>query len=173
MVKKVAEACLKNLETAWSPVEKITTVLVRSEVNPQFATIVQPSDLVIVTKFEVELEQSAGTLILCIPYAMLEPIRSKLSTGFQAETMDIDYAWQNRLKEIIKESEVNISILVGTTQITGESLINMKTGDVIQLDQGIDKPLVGMIEGYPKMLGTAGVQRGLQSFKLDKKIIVE
>ncbi len=173
MVKKVVEACLKNLETAWEPVEEITTVLVRSEVNPQFATIVQPSDLVIVTKFEVELEQSAGTLTLCIPYAMIEPIRNKLSAGFQAETLDIDYAWQNRLKDIIKESEVDISVLIGSTQITGESLINMKTGDVIQLDQDIDKPLVATIEGTPKMLGTAGVQRGLQSFKLNKKIIVE
>ncbi len=173
MVKKVAEACLKDLEAAWAPVEEITAVLVRSEVNPQFATIVQPSDLVIVTKFEVELEQSAGTLILCIPYAMLEPIRNKLTAGFQAETLDVDYAWQNRLKDIIKESEVDISVLIGSTQITGESLINMKTGDVIQLDQDVDKPLVGMIEGYPKMLGTAGVQRGFQSFKLDEKIIVE
>ena len=84
MIKKVVTACLKDLESAWSPVEKIEAVYVRSEVNPQFATIVPPTDLVIVVKYEVELEQSTGNISLCIPYAMIEPIRNILSSGFQS-----------------------------------------------------------------------------------------
>ena len=75
MIKKVVIACLNDLQTAWAPVEPVKTALVRSEVNPQFAAIVLPTDLVIVTRFEVELEQSAGTLIVCLPYSMIEPSR--------------------------------------------------------------------------------------------------
>lgn len=173
MIRKVVLACLKDLETAWAPVEPIKASLVRSEVNPQFAAIVLPTDLVIVTKFEIELEQSAGTLIVCLPYAMLEPLRSKLAAGFQAETLDIDYVWQKRLKEIILDSKVNISVQLGTVQITGERLIQMKTGDVIQLDQDADHYLTGLVEGLPKMLGYAGTQRGFQSFRVEKIIPME
>jgi flagellar motor switch protein FliM len=144
--------------------------LSRSEVNPQFAAIVMPTDLVIVSRFEIELEQSAGTLIICIPYSMIEPIRSKLVAGFQAEVEDVDYTWQRRLKAMIMESEVNFSVRLGTTEITGERLISMKPGDIIQLDQDADQPIIGLIEGRPKMEGIAGIQRGFQAFKLQKKL---
>ncbi len=170
MVRKVVEACLKDLETAWAPVEPVKTTLVRSEVNPQFAAIVLPTDLVIVTRFEVELEQSAGTLIVCLPYAMIEPMRGKLSAGFQAETEDIDLTWQNRLKEIILESKVNLNVTLGTTEITGERLIHLKPGDIIQLDQDADESLLGVVENIPKLKGYAGVQRGFQAYSIQDKL---
>ena len=173
MVKKVVIACLKDLQEAWAPVEPIKTVFVKSEVNPQFAAIVLPTDLVIVTKFEIELEQSAGMLIICLPYAMLEPLRSTLTAGFQAETLDIDRTWQKRLREIILDSKVDVRVQLGTLQITGERLIHMKKGDIIQLDQDADGPLVALVEGFPKLTGFAGVQRGFQAFRVVKQIPIE
>jgi len=173
MINKVVLACLKDLATAWAPVEPVKTSLVRSEVNPQFATIVLPTDLVIVTKFEIELEQSAGTLIVCLPYAMLEPLRSKLTAGFQAEALDVDYVWQRRLKEIIMDSTVDVVVQLGAVQITGERLISMKTGDVIQLDQDADQCLLGLVEKLPKLKGRAGIQRGFQAFRIEEKLALE
>ncbi|OQY12766.1 MAG: flagellar motor switch protein FliM [Desulfobacteraceae bacterium 4572_19] len=166
MINKVVRACLKNLMTAWLPVEQITISLIRSEVNPQFAAIVNPTDLVIVTRFEIELEQSAGTLIVCIPYAMIEPLRSKLSAGFQAEQESVDMVWQDRLKEIILESTVNFNVQLGSTEIVGERLIMLKPGDVIQLDQDAVEHLTANIEGLPKLKGVAGLQRGFQAFQV-------
>jgi flagellar motor switch protein FliM len=170
MINKVVVACLKDLETAWFPVEPVKTTMVRSEVNPQFATIVMPTDLVIVTRFEVELEQAAGTLIVCLPYAMIEPMRGKLSAGFQAETEDVDYTWQKRLKEIILDSEVDLAIQLGTTEITGERLIYLKPGDIIELDQDAEETLKGLIDNYPKLEGYAGIQRGFQAFRVERKL---
>jgi flagellar motor switch protein FliM len=54
-------------------VHEVHIELVRSEVNPQFAAIVPPSDVVIVVTFEVELENAIGSLIVCLPYATIEP----------------------------------------------------------------------------------------------------
>lgn len=172
MIRKVVTVCLRDLENAWAPIETVKTTLTRSEVNPQFAAIVMPTDLVIVSRFEIELEQSAGKLIVCIPYSMIEPIRSRLVAGFQAEVEDIDYTWQRRLKRMILESEVDLSVRLGTAEITGERLITMKPGDIIQLDQDADQPIVALIEGRPKMEGIAGVQRGFQAFKVKKKLML-
>ncbi len=170
MIKKVVVACLRDLETAWFPIEPVKTTLVRSEVNPQFATIVMPTDLVIVTRFEIELEQAAGTLIVCIPYSMIEPIRGKLSAGFQAEVEDVDYTWQKRLKEIIIDSEVEMSVQLGSTEISGERLIYLKPGDIVELDQDAGDVLIGFVEGFPKLLGYAGMQRGFQAYRVEKKL---
>lgn len=173
MIKKVVESCLTDLETAWAPVEPVKTHLVRSEVNPQFATIVLPTDLVIVAKFEVELEQAAGMLILCMPYAMIEPIRNKLTAGFQAETEDVDYTWVKRMKEIILESSVELQVMLGSTEITGQKLLSMKPGDIIQLDQDAADPITAKIEGFDKITGFAGIQRGFQAFRINEKLLLK
>lgn len=173
MIKKVVVACLKDIEKAWLPIEPVKTSLIRSEMNPQFAAIVLPTDLVIVTRFEIELEQAAGNLVLCLPYSMIEPLRAKLASGFQAETEEIDVAWRKRLQEIILESTVNLRVQLGTTEISGERLIYLRPGDVIQLDNDAKDMLTGYVDGLPKVRGFAGVQRGFQAFRVEKKLIIK
>lgn len=170
MIRKVVAVCLKDLEAAWAPVETITTNYVRSEVNPQFATIAPPTDLVIVSKFEVELEQSSGTISLCLPYAMIEPIRNKLTAGFQSDALEIDNAWRKRLTQIILSSEIDFRVELGKTEITGERLIHLKVGDVIQLNSDSEQTLRGYAEGLAKFTGYAGVQRGFQAFRVDTRV---
>ncbi len=173
MIKKVVVACLKDIEKAWHPIEPVRTSLIRSEMNPQFAAIVLPTDLVIVTRFEIELEQAAGNLVLCLPYSMIEPLRAKLASGFQAETEEVDVAWRKRLQEIILESTVHLRVQLGTTEISGERLIYLQPGDVIQLDNDAKEMLTGYVDGLPKVKGYAGVQRGFQAFRVEKKLILK
>jgi flagellar motor switch protein FliM len=170
MIHKVVATCLEALEKAWNPVQVIDAVFVRSEMNPQFATVLLPSDLVIVSRFEVELEQSAGLITVSLPYAMIEPIRSKLNAGFQSDALEIDQAWQRRLREILQAAVVNFGVELGATEITGERLIHLSAGDVIQLDNDAEQCLTGMVEGIPKFRGFAGTRRGCQAFKIDSRL---
>jgi len=169
MIGKVVDSCLKDLEYAWGPVEAVKTAYVRSEVNPQFATIVPPADLVIVSKFELELEHSSGTISLCMPYAMIEPIRNKLSAGFQSDALEVDHTWRSRLRSIILSSAVDLVVELGTTEITGDRLIRLKPGDIIQLDKDTEQSLMGYIQGVPKLEGFAGIQRGYQALQIEKR----
>lgn len=170
MIGKVVNSCMKDLEGAWGPVEKVKTTYVRSEVNPQFATIVPPTDLVIVSKFELEMEQSSGTISLCMPYAMIEPIRNKLSAGFQSDALEVDHTWRNRLKSIIMSSSVDLVVELGKSEITAERLINLKRGDIIQLDKNAEQSLMGFIQGIAKLEGYAGVQHGYQALQIEKRM---
>ena len=170
MISKVVDSCLKDLESSWGPVEQVKTIYVRSEVNPQFATIVPPTDLVIVSKFELELEQSSGTISLCMPYAMIEPIRNKLAAGFQSDALEVDHTWRKRLKSIIMSSAIEIVVELGKAEITAERLINLKAGDIIQLDKDAEQSLIGYAQGIPKLEGYAGVQRGYQALQIEKRM---
>lgn len=78
VVDKIVKIALDNMEESWRPVHDVKLELVRSEINPQFAAIVPPSDVVVVITFEVELDTALGSMIICLPYATIEPIRSKL-----------------------------------------------------------------------------------------------
>ena len=172
-IEKAVIAVLKNIEVSWAPIEKVKASLVRSEMNPQFTAIVLPTDLVIVTRFEIELEQAAGNLVVCYPYSMIEPMRNKLASGVQAEIEEIDTNWRRMIKEVILKSEVNIKIQLGKTEITGEKLLYMQKGDVIQLDNDASEPLFCFVDGLEKMTGYIGVQRGFQAFKIKEKIITD
>jgi flagellar motor switch protein FliM len=173
MIKKAVVAVLKNIEASWAPIEPVKTTLIRSEMNPQFTAIVLPTDLVLVTRFEIELEQSAGNLVVCYPYSMIEPMRNKLSSGVQAEVEEIDTNWRKMIREVILESEIVLRIELGKTEITGERLIYMQKGDIIQLDNDACDPLICYVDGLVKLKGYAGVQRGFQAFQVNEKIITD
>jgi hypothetical protein len=94
-----------------------------------------------VVTFEVELENAIGSLICCLPYATLEPIRSKLHASFQSERLEVDHAWIARFKERLLETPVQMVIELGQTQITGRQLLNLEIGDILLLNTDTERIL--------------------------------
>ena len=170
LIKKVILLALEDLEKAWNPVHPLKLNFIRSETNPQFASVVAPTEVVIVIKFEVELEQTVGTLIMCLPYSTIEPIRSKLYAGFQSDQLEVDHEWIQRFIAQVRQAEVEISVELGRTGISGRDLLGLKQGDVISLEQDVSTPLVAKVEGVPKFEGYAGVVRGNKAFQISGEI---
>jgi flagellar motor switch protein FliM len=104
---------------------------------------------------------------------MIDPMRNKLSSGVQAEIEEIDTNWRKMIKEVILDSEVDLQIQLGTTEITGERLLYMQEGDVIQLDNDASEPLSCFVDGLEKMTGYIGIQRGFQAYQIKDKIITD
>ena len=166
IMRKVMGMGLANLEKAWEPVHKVAINAVRTEMNPQLASIVLPSDIVIVVTVGVELGDSVGDIHLCIPYAMLEPLRERLQVSFQSDFYEVDQGWVQRFSDRLSETSVTLSVHLGSTTISVEDLMNFSAGDVIVLEQPVDVPLVGTIEGVPKFHGFPGMTKASQSFQI-------
>lgn len=169
VVDKIVKIALSNMEESWRPVHDVKLELVRSEINPQFAAIVPPSDVVVVITFEVELDTSLGSMIICLPYATIEPIRSKLHASFQTERLEVDHAWVARLKERLLETPVELKVHFGDTTITGNQLLRMQVGDVIVLDTDVDDLLTCTVAGVNKYQGIAGTVKAMKSFQIIKE----
>ena len=169
VVDKIVKIALENMEESWRPVHDVKLELVRSEINPQFAAIVPPSDVVVVITFEVELETAIGSLVICLPYATIEPIRSKLHASFQTERLEVDHAWVARLKERLMETPVELKIRFGDSSITGNQLMRLKEGDVILLDTDTDALLECTVAGVRKFWGICGTLKGNKAFQIVKE----
>ena len=169
IISRVVKLLLLNLEEAWKPVHDVKIELSRSEINPQFAAIVPPSDVVVVITFEVELENAIGQLVVTLPYATIEPIRSKLYAAFQTERLEVDHAWISRFKERLMEVPVNVEVILGHTQITGRQLLNLEVGDILLLDTDEDELLEAKVEGVPKFYGQPGFVKGNKAFQVKKE----
>jgi flagellar motor switch protein FliM len=166
IARRVVLSAIDDLEKAWEPVYPLKIGYSRTEINPQFVAVVPPSDVVIATTFDVELEKVSGTIKIVIPYATLEPIKSKLSVGFQSEQLEIDYIWIHRIKEQIMQTTTNILVKLGDADITANDLANLEVGDIIQLNHDAATPLELLVEGIPKFKCAPGVLKGQRAVKL-------
>ncbi len=167
IVRKVVELAITDLENAWAAVEKIDCSFVRTEVNPQFVGIVPPTDVVIASTFDVELENANGTITLVIPYATIEPIKQKLSTGFQVESDQTDKRlWQSSFSEALLKTDMDIKVDLGYTSINLQDLTELKVGDVIPLAQDANGELLVQVEGVPKFKGYYGINHGTVAMQI-------
>src|SRR5690606_25987159 len=150
MARRVVLSAIDDLEKAWEPVYPLKIGYSRTEINPQFVAVVPPSDVVIATTFDVELEKVSGTIKIVIPYATLEPIKSKLSVGFQSEQLEVDFIWINRIKEQIMGTNANVLVKLGEADINVRDIMDLEPGDIIQLGNDATLPLDVEIEGIAK-----------------------
>lgn len=171
IVKKVVELAIDDLEQAWISVEKIDASFVRTEVNPQFVGIVPPTDVVIASTFDVELENANGTITLVIPYATIEPIKQKLQSGFQVESDQTDKKlWSGIIQQQMLETDVEVRVDLGQTEITLQELMGLKVGDVITLGQDANGEFDVQIEGCSKFKAYHGINHGSVAVQVTRKI---
>ena len=170
IVRKVVELAIDDLEQAWASVEKIGASFVRTEVNPQFVGIVPPTDVVIASTFDVELENANGTITIVIPYATIEPIKQKLSSGFQVESDQTDKKlWTSIIKEQLYETDMNILVNLGETEISLRQLMKLQVGDVIPLDQDSSGEFDIQVEGVKKFKGYYGIHHGTVAMQVTQR----
>jgi flagellar motor switch protein FliM len=171
IVRKVVELAIHDLENAWASVEKIDCSFVRTEVNPQFVGIVPPTDVVIASTFDVELENATGTISVVVPYATIEPIKQKLQSGFQVESDQTDKKlWTAIIKEQLLETNVEVKVNLGQTEILLQDLMTMKLGDVIPLDQDATGEIDVQIENVKKFKGYYGIHHGTVAVQVTRQI---
>jgi flagellar motor switch protein FliM len=166
MIRKVVDAALADYEKAWGPVHPVSIRFSRSEINPQFVGIVPSADLVVAMAFEIDMENSAGRLIICIPYGCLEPIRNLLQGGFQSGQPEVDLEWMERFRDRVREVPVNLSAELGQTKIKGKELLSLEVGDVLLLDRYATGELDVRVEGVLKLRGYAGIFKGNRAIKI-------
>lgn len=166
MTKKVVQNALEDWERAWKSVHPVACTYVRSEVNPQFAAIVPPTDVVLVIVFDIEMENSSGTVTICIPYSMIEPIINKLKANFQSEQMEVDQGWVNRLRGELMQTEVEMVAELGQAQMTPRDLLGLQEGNVLMLGKDVSDPLYIKTEGTAKFRGYSGVSRGMKAVQI-------
>src|SRR5689334_918509 len=157
-----------DLHEAWSHVASIEVEFVQSEINPHFANIVSPSEIVVVTSFHIELDGGGGNLHVTMPYAMIEPLREILDAGMASDRVDNDERWAITLREEIEEAEVELTTRLGYTNISLSTLLSLKPGDIVPCDF-LGKVTV-LAEDVPVFRGSFGLSHGLQAVKVEERV---
>jgi flagellar motor switch protein FliM len=166
VIERLVDCIITEYRNAWKGIYPLELDYQRSEMQPQFANIATPSEIVVASSFTLEIGETSGTIHFCIPYSTLEPIRDVLYSSIQGDSAEPDRRWVNLLKEQIKSAEVDLIAELGTAHATVEQLLSFKPGDFVELDL---LPMIqAKVDGVPVFDCHYGTSDGHYAIKIDK-----
>ena len=166
VITRLVETIGAEFKKAWAGIYPIELEYQRSEMQPQFANIATPSEIVVSTAFTLEIGDVTGAIHFCFPYAMLEPIRDTLYSTVQGDAVEPDKRWVNLLKNQIQDAEVELVAELATARATVEQLLGFRPGDFIELD--MEPVIQAKVDGVPVFDCQYGVNDGHYAIKIDK-----
>ncbi|MCB2182891.1 MAG: flagellar motor switch protein FliM [Desulfobulbaceae bacterium] len=170
LIQRIVNLLLSDLEKAWYSLQPIKVQHIRSEINPQFAKICEPEDVVIINRYEVDMDRAVGSITSCIPLTNLESVKQKLMTTFTREQSEEDISLKRILTENIKNVPGLLKVELGNTQIAAGDILNLEVGDIIQLDKRKDELMPAFIQGVRKYMGSPGIHRNNKAFLIKRKV---
>ncbi len=172
LVSKITDRAMSALSEAWQGVFPCEFELEQTESNPQFIQIVPPNEVVVVIGFELKMGGRAGTMSLCIPFTIIEPIIDKLaSQSWHAYSRGrSDDGLRDRLSGKLRRAAVETAAVLAETTITVEDLMNMAPGDIITTDKLATQPVVFAVEGRKKFLANLGQFKGKRALKINRAV---
>mgnify|MGYP003349362616 CR=1 FL=1 len=168
VIERLVETVTTEYKRAWAGIYPLELDYQRSEMQPQFANIATPSEIVVATSFTLELGETSGQIHFCIPYSTLEPIRDVLYSSMQGDSVEPDHRWVNLLKQQIQSAQVDLVVELGTAPATVEQLLALKPGDFIELDMN---PLIeAKVDGVPVFECHYGTSDGHYAIKIERML---
>jgi len=168
VITRLVEVIADEYKKAWSSVYPLELVYQRSEMQPQFATVATPSEIVVTTSFSLEIGDLTGSLHICIPYATLEPIRDVLYSTVQGDAMELDRRWIRLLSNEIQAAELTLVAELAKTDATIEQLLAMQVGDFLELERAPN--IQAKVEGVPLFECQYGTHKGKYALRIDRKL---
>ncbi|MBY0439898.1 MAG: flagellar motor switch protein FliM [Burkholderiales bacterium] len=166
IIQNILRLSFADYEKSWQPVHPLRFEYVRSEMNTQFANIATPTEVVVVSTFTIDLGSGGGEFNVCMPYAMMEPLRDVIYSGMQADRSESDARWVTMLTRQIQDAEVDLVANLGTATVTLRDLMQLEVGDVIGLN--MPDSVVADVDGIPVLDCSYGVTEGRYALKVNR-----
>jgi flagellar motor switch protein FliM len=166
IIARIVDVITVEYKKAWHGIYPLELEYQRSEMQPQFANIATPSEIVVATSFTLEIGDTSGTIHFCIPYATLEPIRDVLYSTIQGDAAEPDKRWVNLMKQQIQSAQVELIAELAQAPATIEQLLAFKVGDFIELD--LQQAIQAKVVGVPVFDCNYGTSNGKYALKVNQ-----
>jgi len=172
LISNVLGRGLDALSEAWESVRKLQFEIVAHESNPQLVQIVPPNEVVMVIGLEVRMASRAGTMNLCIPYNVIEPVMDELSSQswFAVSRSDTDNACEERIEKNLDQTGVEIAAVLAETSMTLRDLSEMRVGDLVVTTKNAEEPALILVEQESKFLAQVGQHRGNRAVRIERSV---
>ena len=168
VIRRILADLFVDLAESWRPVMPLEFEYTGTEVNPHFANIVSPAEVVVVSVFHVELEGGGGDIHITLPYSMIEPIRHLLDTGVQSDRDERDERWLVSLRQEIETADVEIGVELTRFELTLREILSLAPGDVIPI--GVPPTVTACVDDVPVFRARWGARGGNLALKMTEAV---
>jgi flagellar motor switch protein FliM len=165
----ILEGFINNMKLAWEDIIEVTPSFEALESNPQLNQTMSPNEPVALITFTIDVGETQSFVNLCIPYLSIDKIADMLymQYWFQNDSLVQDVEYRRIIEEKISSSKVNLSVLLGKTNITIGDFMGLSKGDVLQLDKLVKDSLKMYVEDQMHFY----VQPGIYKNKLSVQVV--
>jgi len=175
LVGRITTRALAALTEAWADLVEVEFKITEVESNPHLVQIVAPNEIVIVLGFEIKMGGRAGTMSLCIPFNVIEPVIDKLVTqgwlAYQRRSRAEDKS--DAIARGLGATHVDVAGFLAETTMTVRELLTLQTGDIIQTTKPTTGPIILQVGGENKFAGSLGRHKDNVAIKITRRAEVE
>ena len=168
VLRRLLGILTEAMSTSWNPVIPFHPEVLRFELDPRMATIAPPSDVGIVSAFELK-GGIEGRLQLVIPYAAVEPAKTRLASPRRL-SQRADERFAEALAHEVEQVAVEIRGIFGRTNVPLARFLELQEGDVLMLDSSEIGSLPVLVEGREKLRGTPSVAAGSLALVVERSL---
>jgi flagellar motor switch protein FliM len=170
VIKKIVGLVSVEMEKAWAPVYEIKCKYSRSEMNPNYITMVSPEEIVSLCEFSVEIGDITSWIKICIPYGILETIKGYLISAPSREDMDMREKWFNKLKEKTADVPLEIKAVLGKRKMSLEDFLKVTEDNIIMVDKCVDDQVDILLNDKIKFKGKLGILKGNKAVMIEEAV---
>lgn len=169
VINRMLRMALDSYRDAWDSIFKIEVEYIRSEMQVKFTNITtSPNDIVVTTPFQVEIGALSGEFNICIPFAMIEPLRERLTNPPLENVRQEDSLWRESLVKQVQHSELELVANFVDIPLRLSKILQLQPGDILP----IDKPerLIVHVDGVPVLTSQYGTLNGQYALRVEHLI---
>ena len=142
LLRELVTRVLRELDYAFESLCKVTTSVLQLESNPQFAQVAAPSDMVVVSTFDVRIGAQESPATLCLPFAALQPALEQAGGPalFGERRGDVRES-ARAMTERLSAAPVDVVVRFDPVSLTSSEILNLSVGDVLPLHHPVSAPL--------------------------------
>ena len=169
IIELINDGLRDTLQVAWRDLMPITVTHQNREINPQFASFVDGSELVIICSFVVQLpDTDAASFDIIYPLQTLKPIAAQLRSRLQADVSEDDQTWREKMERAVLNIPLEVTARLSQPVVSMYKLINMQIGDTFPMTIGEGVEI--RIEDEDAFLGELGEVGGNAAVNLSSRI---
>lgn len=166
LLRGVVERVLGELDYAFESLAKVEASVLSVESNPQFAQITAPSEMVMVSVFDIRIGTTEAEASMCLPLTMLLPVLEQMTgKAFFADRKSFDA--EDTLRALTGQIEhvpVEVSVSFEPVVLTGGDILGLQPGDVLPLRHPVGAPLKVQVSDRTCAFGVAGAKGRRMAF---------
>ncbi|MVW69960.1 flagellar motor switch protein FliM [Bordetella sp. 15P40C-2] len=150
IIRRLLDHTLACYTQAWEGIYPLEYAYVRSEMHTKFASVTSAHEVVVVTPIRIEFGSMGGSLNVCLPYSMIEPIRGLLTNPYQESgESSADSRWSKQMSNQIRQAQVELVAQFAELNLSLGDLMRLEKGSIIPFE--LRESITAFVNGVPAL----------------------